>query len=421
VRGKKTNEALCWVAVIGWTAFIYLTIPIGRRIQQWVTENWTRDAFMWFVFAAIAIGVVGGIFELRRRYASISLKQGIILAALAIIFSLGTWYLRRDPEEAIHFVQYGVLSLLLFRAYATRYGDRGAFVCSALLGSILGIFDEVIQWAVPRRFFDYRDITINVISVWLVQAGLAGGLAPKLASIQAGVRSARMGWRLFRLNLLLMLGIVSNTPQVWQPLHTYWPELFVFHESMTEYGHLIQHPEIGQFRSRFTAEQLRAADRARAEEAGEILRRDGSDKGYAAFLERYSPLNDPFLHEMRVRLFRRDKYWRDARANRRDPARHQKFITVAFGEQRILESYFGHTLRASGRDWPAELRARAAAAAMPGPYDSPVSRELVTRWTQGQAQAVLIAGWLVALVAGAYDVRRRARRVANASHESQSS
>jgi VanZ family protein len=421
LRSERTREALHWAAVAGWTAIIYLTIPIGRRIQEWVTEYWTREAFMWIVFAAIAAGLLGAVVELRRRFASISLKQGAILAALATVFGAGTWHLRRDPEEAIHFVQYGVLSLLLLRAYASRYGDRGAFVCAALLGSILGVFDEVIQWAVPQRYFDYRDITINVSSIWLVQAGLAGGLAPRLAAIPAGVRSARMGWRLLRLALLLMLGIVSNTPDVWQPLHSYRPELFVFNESMTEYGHLIKDPAIGQFRSRFTAERLRAADRARAEEAGEILRRSGSDKEYTSFIHRYSPLSDPFLHEMRVRLFRRDRYWKDARANRRDPAKHQEFITVAFGEQRILESYFGHTLRASGRDWPADLRARAEAAAKPGPYDSPVSRELITAWTRRQAQLVLLGGWLVALAAGAYDLWRRGRRASNKPDESKPS
>ncbi len=414
----KARQALNWTAVVLWTLFIYATIPIARQIQTWVTEHWTRDAFMWAVFAAIAVACVLSLIALRRSASAVAPRQWVILLALAALFCGGAWHLRGNAEEAMHFVQYGVLSWLLYRAYADRYGDRGAFACAALLGAMLGVFDEVIQWAVPRRYFDYRDIAINAGSVWLIQLGLAAGLAPRIASIPAGMRSARMAWRLARLTALLMLGIVSNTPDVWKPLYSYRPGLFVFDEAMTEYGHLIVDPEIGRFRSRLAPERLRATDRARAEEAGEILRRMGSDKEYAAFLKRYSAITDPFLHELRVRLFRRDRYWNDARANRGDPAKHEEFITVAFGEQRILESYFGHTLRAARRDWPKELRARAEAAARPGPYDSPVSRELVTRWTRREAQTAAAGAWLVLAAAGAYDGRRRRRPAAGGTYES---
>lgn len=410
--GGKWRGALNWALVVAWTAIIYATIPIARRIQTWVTEYWTRDAFSWFVYAAIGLGLIAAWVALRRRATPMTARQGVILFALAAVFAWGTWHLRGNAEEAMHFVQYGVLSLLLFRAYAHRYGDRGAFVCAALMGSLLGAFDEVIQWAVPLRYFDLRDIVINGASVWLIQLGLAAGLAPRIAAIPAGVRSARMSWRLTDALLILLLGIVSNTPHVWQPLYSYRPNLFVFNEAMMEYGHLHIDPDIGRFKSRLTLDQLRMSDRARAEEAGEILRRMGSDKEYYAFLNRYSMITDPFLYEMRVRLFRRDRYWNDARTNRNDVARHEELITVAFGEQRILETYYGHTLKAARRNWNAPLRARAEEAARKEPYHSPVSRELVTAFSKREAQTTLGIALLVALLVGPYDVRRRARRAA---------
>lgn len=398
--------------MVAWTAIIYTTIPIARRIQTWVTEHWTRDAFSWFVYTAVALGLLAAVFTLRRRATPMTVRQGVILAVLGGVFAWGTWYLRANAEEAMHFVQYGVLSLLLFRAYAHRYGDRGAFVCAALLGSFLGALDEVIQWAVPRRYFDLRDIAINVVSVLLIQAGLAAGLAPRIAAIPAGVRSARMSWRLTNALLLLLLGIVSNTPQVWQPLYSYHPTLFVFDEAMIEYGHLHIDPDIGRFKSRLTLDQLRMSDRARAEEAGEILRRMGSDKEYDVFLALYSMFTDPFLYELRVRLFRRDRYWNDARTNQHDVARFAELVTVAFGEQRILETYYSHTLKAARRNWNAALRARAEEAAKQEPYHSPVSRELVTAFSKRAAQTTLGIALLVGLLVGSYDRERRARRAA---------
>ena len=396
-----------WLPVVAWTLFIYCTIPLARAVQEWVTEHWTRAVFSWAVYASVAIGVFAAIRHFRRRAQSVSRRQWMLLGALAAIFAWGTWLLRANAEEAMHLPQYGVLSLLLHRAYGRRYGDRGAFVCAALLGAFLGILDEVIQWAVPRRYFDFRDMIINCIAVLLIQGGLAAGLAQRCRDVPAGFRSARAAWRLAAFVLLLLLGCFSNTPDLWRPFYSYRPGLFVFGETMVEYGHRIVDPEVGTFKSRLTAEQLRAADAARAEEAGAILRRLGHDDDYWLFLRQYSEVRDPFLHEMRVRLFRRDRYWNLARASREDAAKHGELISISFAEQRLLENWYPHTLRAAGRDWPADLRARAAAASSGARYTSPVSGTLITQFSERQAQLVLGSLVLVVALAAAYDLRQR--------------
>lgn len=411
-RKKRWIGFWNWTAVVVWTAIIYATIPVARAIQYWVTDHWSRDAFSWFVYAFTAAALVTAALYLRKRAGTMSARQLVLLIALGVVFSAGTWLLRANPEEAMHFVQYGILSLLLYRAYKHRYGDRGAYVCAALLGAMLGTFDEIIQWIVPRRFFDFRDLAINAASGLLVQGALAGGLAPALMATRAGFRSARMAWRLAKYNLFIFFLIMSNTPEVWRPLYPYWPTLFVFHEAMTEYGYLHEDPSIGTFRSRFPVERIRAMDQARAEEAGEILRQWGRDEDYEQFLGLYSIYTDPFLYEMRIRLFRRDRYWNDAREMRHDPVAYAEKMTVAHGENRILETYYGHTLQAAGRRWTSEQAARAAAAASPELYDSPVSRELITICTMRQAQVGLLSLFLLAWVGGGIDVaRRRAREL----------
>jgi hypothetical protein len=342
---------------------------------------------------------------------SVGAREWILLGVLAAIFASATWHLRRNAEEAMHLPQYGVLSLLLYRAFSRRYGDRGAYACAALLGAFLGTFDEVIQWAVPRRTFEFRDIIINVLSVLLIQAGLAAGLATRCRVVPAGLPSARAAWCLATLLLLLLLGCFSNTPDVWRPLYSSRPNLFVFNEAMVEYGHRIDDREAGWFKSRLTAEQLRDTDAARAEEAGEILRRMGHDDDYEAFLNRYSPMRDPFLHELRVRLFRRDRYWSLAEKNGDDPKLREELISVSFTEQRLLENWYPQSLRAAGMDWPADLRARVAAAADAERQGSPVSRELITGFTRRQAQAVLGALLLGVVCVAAYDLHQRRRNM----------
>lgn len=398
-----------WLPVVAWTLFIYATIPLARALQQWVVENWTREAFLWAVYGSVAIGVLAAILQFRRRALPVARHQWIVLGLLAAIFAWGTWYLRANSEEAMHLPQYGVLSLLLYRAYSRRYGDRGAYLCAALLGAFLGAFDEVIQWAVPRRYFEFRDIIINVLSVLLIQAGLAAGLTTRCRAIPAGLRSARTAWGLAALILLLLLGCFSNTLDVWRPLHANRPKLFVFGEAMVEYGYRIHDPEVGWFKSRLTADQLRATDQRRAEEAGKILRRFEHDVWFGPFLAHYSPMQDPFLHEVRVRLFRRDRYAFLARVHHGAPAKRKESLGIAFAEQRLLENWYPHTLRATGLDWPPDLRARAAAASSGKLPKSPVSRHLITRFNKRQAQTFLGALLVVVALVAGYDLRQRRR------------
>jgi hypothetical protein len=401
-----------WLPVVAWTLSIYAAIPLARTVQAWVAQHSTPDTFAWVVYASVAVGVLVAIHQFRRRAVPVPRRQWIVLGLLAASFAWGTWHLRESAEEAMHLLQYGVLSLLLYRAYSRRYRDRAAYACAALLGAFLGMFDEVIQWAVPRRVFEFRDIIINVVAVLLIQVGLAAGLAPRNLAIPAGLRSARAAWCLAVLVLLLLLGCFSNTPDVWRPLYSSWPKLFVFDEPMVQYGHRIEDPEVGWFKSRLTADQLRNTDTARSEEAGRILRGMGHDHHYGLFLYLFSPVRDPFLHEIRVRLFRRDRYATRARKNRRDPKKQQEWLRVAFSEQRLLENWYPHTLRASGKDWPADLRARAAAAASNGKrLGSPVSRELLTGFGKRQAQTVLAALLLGTVLAAAYDLRQRRRNM----------
>jgi len=122
-------------------------------------------------------------------------------------------------------------------------------------------------------------------------------------------------------------------------------------------------------------------------------------------------MRDPFLHELRVRLFRRDRYLKLARTTRGRPANRERFFSNSFSEQRLLETWYPQTLRTAGMDWPADQRARAAAASSGERQGSPVSRELLTGFTERQAQAVLGALLLVVALAAAYDLRQRRRNM----------
>ncbi len=77
--------------------------------------------------------------------------------------------------EKIHFLEYGLLGLLLCKTLSYQIKDKSAYLVALVIVYLIGMTDETLQWALPNRVGEYRDIWINVVSgalaiaaVWLV-------------------------------------------------------------------------------------------------------------------------------------------------------------------------------------------------------------------------------------------------------------
>ena len=80
-------------------------------------------------------------------------------------FSLDVW------AERVHFIQYGLLGLLVSRAY--KISSFKMLLASGLLIVSVGLVDEIIQWYLPNRYGDIRDVVMNSLGglsgLWLGQ------------------------------------------------------------------------------------------------------------------------------------------------------------------------------------------------------------------------------------------------------------
>ena len=139
---------------------------------------------------------------------------------------------------------------------------------------------------------------------------------------------------------------------------------------------------------------LREQDEGRAAEVASLLDAHRGDEAYRRFLEHYSPARDPFAHEARVHLFRRDRYLVYRDRNRADSSEFAKLSTVVFRENLLLEKYFGRTLATTSQTLSADLRAELDRAQLPDlAYESSVSIHLVTtpEWRVSGSLLVLLA------------------------------
>ena len=408
IFGEKPRgrEGAAWLGAGAWVAFIYLTIPLARSIQEIVRARGGPAVFLWVTllcFAAAAGWLVRA--ALRKQWSGRPI-QILILAAIGGLYSWLAWSLRTNPEEAFHFVQYGVLSLLLFRALGHRLRDPSIYAAAALIGAAFGIFDELIQWVVPRRFFDYRDIGINALAVGLAQVALAAGIRPGFVRRPASPAGIQLACRAAMAVLLLLLFCISNTPGALDFYSRHWPGAAALDQATAEYGFRIEDPAIGVFFSRLPAEALKQLDRERGAEAAAILASTRSDSQYTRFLAETPAHRDPLAVEARIHVFRRDRHAGEA-LWRKDPGEVSYYARIARGENRILKTYFSNTLARSVFAWPEERERRIEALSRGAPpYRSAVSSQLITRFSRTQGTAVLL---LLLLAAGAGE-RWAARR-----------
>ena len=105
-------------------------------------------------------------------------------------------------------------------------------------------------------------------------------------------------------------------------------------------------------------------DRDNGAEYAHTLERTAA-MGYGIFLAEFPARAEPFLYELRVHLYRRDRRL------------EQGDVEVACGEERLLQQLFRTSYTGTSWEWPAEMTVRCAPF-VDTPYNSPVSAEIMT-------------------------------------------
>jgi hypothetical protein len=262
---------------------------------------------------------------------------------------------------------------------------------------VIGTMDEIIQWLVPGRYWDFRDIALNGGASILIQIAI-WRIAPKPEG-SAGRSSLRIILRLVSAEVLLLTLCMAATPQRIASLSAHVPSIAYLaagNDAICEYGRFHRLDETTAFRSRLSLEELAENDRERAQEVASLL--DASRRKYRQFLQSHTPAADPFAYEARVHIFTRGRRFAEAHAAPPGSDVQRELITAAFRENTILESCFGSTLAASTFAWSARRREAAGTAQeSSADYVSPVAKHLITRISEGALRALMVSA-LIALV-----------------------
>ncbi len=93
-------------------------------------------------------------------------KYGPLNIVFLSVLAVGYWYLLkyycRFPAEKFHLLEYGLLAFLAYRAFHVDFSRVVSFVCGFLFASAFGVVDELVQYVLPNRHFELRDIGTNI-------------------------------------------------------------------------------------------------------------------------------------------------------------------------------------------------------------------------------------------------------------------
>lgn len=324
--------------------------------------------------AAIAItAIVLAVWRIRERRA---LRFGAVAGAVALAGAYAVAFRAGIPDvdavERFHFVEYGLITLLFYRAWRP-VGDLSAFVLAAICALVVGTVDEWFQWFIPARIGELPDIFLNGYAI-------VCGLLLSVAAVPPETFTLRL-----RAGSLRRMGVASAALVL---------VLGVFVQ-VVHLGTTVQETGVGTFKSRYTKDRLESLARDRAvrwrDDPPLVLRRLSREDQY---------MNEGIWH-----VQRRNELWADQR------------VLESWRENRILERFFAPVLDTpsyvsrTGHRWAPEQRLDAERRANEDgrEYTSDANREAVYVWSPAVFWT-LVASIAAALAVPAFLSRGSAAR-----------
>ena len=292
------------------------------------------------IAVAIAAALLAALVRIRDRR---PLRYGVIVAALAggVIYAVATatGNAAVDVVERFHFVEYGFITFLFYRVWQER-ANVEALLFPLLAGIIVGTLDEGFQWLVPARVGELHDVLLDCAAVGCGLAFSLGLHPPSSLTCAVDTRTRRTVCAFVAATMLIVASFFD----------------------IVHLGYDVDASEAGRFLSRYSADDLRAAARDRAErwktDPPSILRRMSVEDHYLA-----------------------EGLWHIQRRNEGTGLHTWK-------ENLILERFFDPVLQyptystPSGARWPLEQRANAEAryGHDPAPYISGANPYPIYTW-----------------------------------------
>ena len=155
-----------WVLIIFYVLFIYVSLPFFPAFISDLRNLISKESLnLLSLVLSISFFLLLSVWSYNKKYKA---KQFLLIISPILLLtylslSLDVWV------ERIHFIEYAVLGLLVSRAVGVR--TLSGIIYTGCLITLIGAVDEIIQWFLPNRVGDMRDVFMNSVGglsgLWL--------------------------------------------------------------------------------------------------------------------------------------------------------------------------------------------------------------------------------------------------------------
>lgn len=174
---SSDREKKLWIWTLVVVIAIYASLALELSFANVLIERGLVTPFYIAGMLMIVATAVSQGFGVRPRGAEVAVALGIAAAYLLLFTRLSI------PEERTHLIEYGIVGAFIYEALLERSMQGRRVIVPAIiaivLASVLGTIDEGIQYFLPNRTFDPRDMFFNV---------LAAIMAVSACKVLAGIR-----------------------------------------------------------------------------------------------------------------------------------------------------------------------------------------------------------------------------------------
>jgi hypothetical protein len=173
---SRSSRLHRWAVVGAFVVFLFATIPIGFPIASAIVVRIGHDAFRNSINAAAAFLGAGFLWLVFRQPHLRRLPVVLSLAAIGAAY-LYFFSVLEVPVKRIHFMEYSLLSVLVYRALRPDAPPRIYLWC-AVAAMLVGSSEEALSLLSARRFGAVSDV------LWDTTGGLLGTLVLKYVLVE---------------------------------------------------------------------------------------------------------------------------------------------------------------------------------------------------------------------------------------------
>lgn len=159
------NRLCAWINAAIFLSIIYATLGIVRPVVNFLRTTGSLNTVVYGMLLLFIVFLVRLLITFKVK----GFIRYILLMLLIGIYGLSLKYLVVAPEERIHFIEYGLLYLLICIALSFTIKKTWVLSITAFFSaSAAGYIDELIQHILPSRVYDIRDVGLNMLSALLM-------------------------------------------------------------------------------------------------------------------------------------------------------------------------------------------------------------------------------------------------------------